>query len=52
MKQVQSLLDYLGVNSNKSIYLGRFTTLEEAIQVRNKAEIQYFGEMRREGRIC
>ena len=50
-KQGNKYIARIQVN-NKPIYLGRFTTLEEAIQVRDKAEIQYFSEMRREGRIC
>lgn len=33
----------------KSIYLGAFTTLEEAIKIREEAEKQYFRDMRREG---
>jgi hypothetical protein len=37
----------IGVN-NKSIYLGRFNTKEEAVEVRLKAEEEYFGEFRRD----
>lgn len=36
------------VNGNK-IHLGSFATLEEAINIREEAEIKYFGEYRREG---
>lgn len=32
--------------NNKRIYLGSFTNLEDAIKVRQEAEIQYFGEFR------
>lgn len=34
---------YIGING-KQIHLGRYSTLEEAIEARKQAEIEYFGE--------
>lgn len=50
-KQGNKYIARIQVNK-KSVYLGRFETVEEAQQIRHQAEIKYFGEMRREGGIC
>jgi len=33
--------------NNKSIYLGKYKTLDEAVKVRKEAELKYFKEFRR-----
>jgi len=38
--------------NNKSIYLGRFKNLKDAISVRQKAEKEYFGEYKKKPLVC